>query len=69
MQMDYTYIPGTYIIPELMLGEKLAIKNAEISVLSERPFPRDNVIVGFMGSAGKERDVKHKTYFPMLQMN
>ena len=39
-----------------MIGKKLAIKNAEISVISEKPFPRDKLIVGFMGSAGKEKD-------------
>lgn len=61
--MAYTYIPGTYTIPELRIGE-LVILNRQFSVLSNKPFPRDKIIVGFMGSSGKETDGKGNTFTP-----
>ena len=57
------YVPGTYTIPELRIG-KLVISDLELNVFSERPFPRDKIIVGFMGSSGKEPDVNGNTFNP-----
>lgn len=58
------YIPGTYVIPELNIGKKLHIADLEIDVLSEKPFPRDKLIIGIMGSAGKERDHSGNEFHP-----
>jgi len=61
--MNSNYKVGSYIIPELRIG-KLYLKDIEVSVLSERLFPRDKIIVGFMGSAGKEPDSSGREFQP-----
>lgn len=59
-----TYILGNYIIPTLRIGEELTISNVEVSVFSEKPFPRSQLIVSFMGAAGKEPDASGKVNEP-----
>ena len=57
MQSVYTvqnYKVGEYVLPELRWG-RLVLENPPISILTQSPFPRDRVIVGVMGSSGKER--------------
>ena len=51
----HAYKPGTYTIPEIRIG-KLSLRDIEVRVLTQKPFPKDQMIVGFMGSAGKEPD-------------
>jgi predicted Rossmann-fold nucleotide-binding protein len=60
---EQKYTPGLYTIPELSIG-KFSLKDVEVSVLSERPFPRDRIIVGIMGSAGKEPDRQNRSFEP-----
>lgn len=62
--MPLFYKPGTYRIPTLQIGDEVFIKNVEVSVFSERPFPRHQIIVSFMGSAGKEPDASGKINEP-----
>ena len=57
------YNLGKYTIPELSIGD-LSLKNREISVLSERPFPRDKIVVGFMGSAANQPDKSGNEFQP-----
>lgn len=68
MQSNYIneipkYSPKPYTLPELNIGD-LVLKNREISVFSETPFPKDKIIVGFMGSAGNETDKSGKKFEP-----
>lgn len=60
-----SYIPGNYRIPMLHIGPELAILNVEACIFSERPFPKDQLIVSFMGSAGKEPDASGKINEPL----
>jgi len=62
------YIPGTYTIPELVLGKKMVLRDINIEVFSDRSFPRDKLIVGFMGSAGKEPDMNGYVFEPTPEL-
>lgn len=64
--MENTYIPQEYRIPELRIG-KLILSDIEISIFSDRPFPRERLIIGFMGPAGKQPDASGKVYEPTLE--
>ncbi|MBI2658557.1 hypothetical protein HYX05_00450, partial [Candidatus Woesearchaeota archaeon] len=62
--MHTRYNTGTYKIPEIRLG-KLSLKGIDVRVLTERMFPREQMIVGFMGSAGKEPDHVGNEFQPL----
>ena len=47
-----------------MVRKKVVLKNINVSVFTDRPFPRDRIIAGFMGSAGKEPDNNGGVYAP-----
>ena len=57
------YISKTYELPELNIGD-LVLRNRQIDVFSETPFPKGKIIVGFMGSAGNETDKSGKQFVP-----
>ncbi len=52
-----------YVLPELRWGN-LVLENTAISVLTEKPFPRDKIIVGIMGMSGKQKDFSGNEFQP-----
>ena len=56
------YRVGSYTIPNLRIGG-LSLR-VPVGVMDERPFPKDKLIVGFMGSAGKESDIRGHVFEP-----
>jgi len=57
------YNTGIYTIPEIRIG-RMILPNNEVAVLSGTLYPKDKLIVGFMGSAGKERDINGNEFKP-----
>jgi len=58
------YRTGNYIINgDIKLG-RFALQNPEFYVFTERPFPKDKIIVGFMSRAGINTDISGEKYEP-----
>ena len=60
------YILGDYVLKNFPIGNWL-IPNANIGVQSETPFPKDRIIVGVMGSGGKDPDLSGQEYEPSTE--
>ena len=59
-----SYKTGDYRIDGGIKSGRFILQNPEIHVFSERPFPRNKIIVGFMGPAGIEADKSGDRFEP-----